>query len=212
MKVLGHPGHCNSRCCILNNRTRFSVWCLKLCVSALLVVKLRANACQSSFLTEKSSELKQTQSTEALKTDLRQHTTTDIGRSHTDIPPPAVGKLHSSFSSLLTFCDCLMISQRGEEVNKFTWGVQFSLDGELHHQCSGDSLYFIYFLVKADCTKLGSGHISDTGFQIQGSVSLQTVAATAFRLQGRDILFIVHFDHTENFMTTRLNVISVSFV
>lgn len=71
---------------------------------------------------------------------------------------------------------------------------------------------FHIFLSQSRLYKTGLGahfrhRISNTGlcFSAEG-------AATAFRLQGRDILFIVHFDHTENFMTTRLNVISVSFV
>lgn len=38
-------------------------------------------------------------------------------------------------------------------------------------------------------------------------------AATAFWLQQRIFyLYFINFDHTENFMTTQLNVISVNFV
>lgn len=77
----------------------------------------------------------------------------------------------------------------------------------------GQFVFHIFpFLVKADCTKLSSGHISVTWFQTQGSISLQRVLLLHFHFSvGIFYSYFINFDHTENFMTTRLNVITVNF-
>lgn len=108
---------------------------------------------------------------------------------------------------LLTICDCLMLKET-KEMRRGKLCPTFSGQNTPSQFIFHVSLLSLIWLYKNGPGAHFCDMISNRGlcFSAQG-------AYTAFSFSGGIFyLYFINFDHTENFMSTRLNVISINFV